>query len=187
MKVVIGLGNPGSRYVFTRHNAGYLFLDYVSEKMECSPWSGERFYMYSSCENLFLAKPSTYMNLSGSAFPYILRDFSADVHEILVVYDDVSLPLGKIRIRKSGSDGGHNGVKSIISVLERTDFPRMRIGIGLKPKGVDLASYVLSEFSDEELEKLYKVFSMAYDALLVIIKDGMDKAMSLFNSKEVVG
>ncbi len=186
MKVVVGLGNPGSKYVFTRHNAGYLFLDYLSEKMKCSPWIGERFYMYSECDNLHLVKPSTYMNLSGSAFPYILRDFSADVPDILVVYDDVSLPLGRIRIRKGGSDGGHNGIKSIISVLERTDFPRLRIGIGPKPTGVDLAEYVLSEFSDEELEKLYKVFAMAYEALSVIIKEGIDKAMSLFNSKEVV-
>ncbi len=186
MRVVIGLGNPGNQYVFTRHNTGYLFVDYVEEKMNCSPFQGERFYMFSSCGKVILVKPSTYMNLSGSAFPYVLRDFSVHTSDILVVYDDVSISLGKIRIRKGGSDGGHNGIKSVISVLETADFPRMRIGIGPKPNNEDLASYVLSEFSDRELEKLYRVFDMAYEALLVIIEDGIEKAMSLFNSREVV-
>ena len=184
--VVVGLGNPGPEYVFTRHNAGFLFVDHVREKLGCSPFEGEHLYYVSKCEKLYLVKPTTFMNLSGSAFPKIMKDLNATVEDLLVVVDDVSLPLGRIRIRKKGSDGGHNGLKSIISVLQTKDFARMRIGIGPKPEGVPLRDFVLSEFTDEELRLLYKVLDMAVGALRVIIEGGIDKAMSLFNSKEVV-
>ncbi len=185
MKAVVGLGNPGPEYTFTRHNAGFLLVDHLREKMGCSPFKGERLYYYSECSDVLLFKPATFMNLSGSAFPHILSDFSLDISEILVAYDDVSIPLGRIRIRKRGSDGGHNGVKSIIYTLQTRDFPRMRIGIGPKPQGVPLADYVLSEFDDDELRILYRVFDLAEGAVRVIIKEGIEKAMSLFNSKEV--
>ena len=182
-----GLGNPGPVYGFTRPNAGGLFVDHAREKLGCSPFKGEHLYYFSKCESLYLVKPTTFMNLSGTAFPKIMRDLNATVEDLLVVVDDVSLPLGRIRIRKRGSDGGHNGLKSIINILQTKDFARMRIGIGPKPEGVSLKDFVLSEFTDEELRLLYKVLDIAVDALRVIIEDGIEKAMSLFNSKEVVG
>ena len=185
--VVVGLGNPGPEYVFTRHNAGFLFVDHARERFGCSPFRGEHLYYVSSCERFHLVKPTTFMNLSGTAFPRIMKDLNATVEDLLVVVDDVSLPLGRIRIRKRGSDGGHNGLKSIINILQTKDFARMRIGIGPKPEGVSLKDFVLSEFTDEELRLLYRVLDMAVDALRVIIEDGIEKAMSLFNSKEVVG
>jgi len=182
---LVGLGNPGAQYVFTRHNVGYMFADFLQDKYECSPWRGERFYMYSCCAHFLIVKPLTYMNLSGEAFPYFMKKFSLNTEDLVVAYDDVWLPLGKIRIRKSGSDGGHNGLKSIISTLQTKNFKRIRIGIGPKPPEIRLAKFVLSEFSDEELAKLYKVITMAKDAFEVIIKEGIDKAMSVYNSKEV--
>jgi len=182
---LVGLGNPGAQYLFTRHNAGFMFVDYLQDKCGCSPWQGERLYMYSQCDNFILVKPLTYMNLSGEAFPYFMRKFYLKTDDLVVAYDDIWLPLGKIRIRKSGSDGGHNGIKSIINTLQTENFKRIRIGIGPKPPGMRLAEFVLSEFSDEELAKLYKVITMAKEAFEVIIKEGIDKAMSIYNSKEV--
>ncbi len=185
MKVLVGLGNPGPEYVFTRHNVGFMLADMIKERKGCSPWKGERLYLYSRCPDFSIVKPTTFMNLSGQAFPYFMRELGASIEDIIVAYDDIWLPLGRIRIRKSGSDGGHNGVKSIIEALGREDFARIRIGIGPKLQGMRLAEYVLSEFSDDELKILYDVLSMASEAFEVIIKDGIDKAMSLFNSKEV--
>lgn len=185
MYCLVGLGNPGAQYVFTRHNAGFILVDYIQNKCNCSPWQGEQLYVYSKCENSILIKPLTYMNLSGEAFPYFMRKFSLKLGDIIVAYDDIWLPLGKIRIRKKGSDGGHNGIKSVIDVLQTEEFNRIRIGIGPKPTEIRMAEFVLSEFSDEELSKLYKVITMAKEAFEVIIKDGIDKAMSLYNSKEV--
>ncbi len=185
MRVLVGLGNPGPEYVFTRHNTGFMLADMIHEKKECSPWKGEHLYMYSICKDFHIVKPLTFMNLSGQAFPYFMRKLKAKPSDIIVAYDDVALPLGKIRIRKGGSDGGHNGMKSIIDVLGTEDIARMRIGIGPKPQEMRLAEYVLSEFTDEELVVLHKVLTTACEAFEVIIKDGIDKAMSLYNQKEV--
>ncbi|MCD6449815.1 MAG: aminoacyl-tRNA hydrolase [Thermotogaceae bacterium] len=185
MYCLVGLGNPGAQYVFTRHNVGFILVDYIQNECRCSPWEGERLYIYSKCTDFILIKPTTYMNLSGEAFPYFMRKFNLKIEDMIVAYDDIWLPLGKIRIRKKGSDGGHNGIKSIIDVLETENCKRIRIGIGPKPAGMRLAEFVLGEFSDEELSKLYKVITAAKEAFEVIINDGIDKAMSMYNSKEV--
>ncbi|ABR30040.1 Aminoacyl-tRNA hydrolase [Thermosipho melanesiensis BI429] len=155
---------------------GFMFLDRIANN-----WRKKYNYEFSIKENLFLVKPLTYMNLSGEIFNYINpKDFG----DIIVVYDDVSLPLGKIRIRKKGSHGGHKGVKSIISHLG-TDFNRIRIGIGPLPDNEDLVNFVLGEFSNRELEIVNKALNLSYEALKTIVNEGIDKAMSLFNAKEV--
>ncbi len=185
MRILVGLGNPGAQYLFTRHNVGYMCVDYIQEKRGCSRWKREHLSLYSTCGNSILVKPTTYMNLSGEALPKIFEKFKCSAEDLIVIYDDVALPLGKIRIRKKGSDGGHNGIKSIINVLGTEYFIRIRVGIGPKPDGIDLASYVLSEFTQEELEKLYKVLHIVYEAAGCIIEEGVDKAMSIYNAKEV--
>ncbi|MDK2885468.1 MAG: peptidyl-tRNA hydrolase, family [Thermosipho sp. (in: thermotogales)] len=178
--LVIGLGNPGPRYAFTRHNVGFMFLDRLASNWK-KKYNFEEAKMKIENVDVLLVKPLTYMNLSGEIFNFIkIENFD----DIIVVYDDVSIPLGKIRIRKNGSDGGHNGLKSIISFIGN-QFPRIRIGIGPKPEGIGLADFVLSEFSNEELEILDKVLNLTKEALECILTEGIEKAMSKYNSLEV--
>ncbi len=174
---VIGLGNPGEKYSNTRHNVGFMLLDRMSHS-----WKKGPNYLYSDVningEKTKLIKPMTYMNLSGEVFKYIQHD------DIIVVYDDLDLPIGRLRIRKDGSAGGHNGIKSIISYIGQA-FPRIRIGIGPKPQGMDAADYVLSNFSEEEFAILDKVLEAAKEALEYITIYGLDKAMNRYNSFKV--
>lgn len=188
--VVVGLGNPGPRYAFTRHNVGFLFLDHLLKGR--GEWKHYKNFLWTSKklleqQEVVLVKPLTFMNLSGLAVLEVLRSFDVGVGDIIVVYDDASLKLGKIRIRKRGSDGGHNGMKSIIEALGTEEIARIRIGIGEKPKDVDLVSFVLGGFSEEEFAVLQKVFDVTEDALKMILTDGIDKAMSVFNASEVRG
>jgi len=178
--LVIGLGNPGPRYAFTRHNVGFMFLDRLANNWE-KRYNFEESKIKIENSEILLVKPMTYMNLSGEIFNYINPE---DFDDIIVVYDDVSIPLGKIRIRKKGSDGGHNGLKSIISYIGE-QFPRIRIGVGPKPKEIDLVNFVLSEFSNKELVILDKILNLAIEALNCIITEGINKAMSKYNSIEV--
>ncbi|MGQ9856012.1 MAG: aminoacyl-tRNA hydrolase [Fervidobacterium sp.] len=175
--IIIGLGNPGEKYENTRHNVGFMVLDKLSKS-----WKRGPNYLYSDInifgEKVRLVKPTTYMNLSGEVFKYLPHD------DIIVVYDDLDLPLGRIRIRKNGSAGGHNGIKSIISYIGQ-DFPRIRIGIGPKPQDIDAADYVLSNFSPEEFEKLEKVIEMTINAIESVISEGIDKAMNKYNSASI--
>jgi len=175
--IVIGLGNPGENYSNTRHNVGFMLLDRISHS-----WKKGPNYLYSDVningEKTKLIKPMTYMNLSGEVFKYIQHD------DIIVVYDDLDLPIGRLRIRNDGSAGGHNGIKSIISYIGQA-FPRIRIGIGPKPQGMDAADYVLSNFSKEEFAILDKVLEAAKEALEYITIYGLDKAMNRYNSFKV--
>ncbi len=180
--VIIGLGNPGPKYAFTRHNVGFMVLDRIGDK-----W--KRVEKYSYCEiNLgdeknLLVKPLTYMNLSGEIFKYLKISNKDD---IIVVYDDLDLPLGRIRLRKNGSAGGHNGIKSIISYIGQ-DFKRLRVGIGPRPEEIDTADFVLSEFSKEEFEILDKVIDRSIESLEYTIRFGIDKAMEKFNGLKDIG
>lgn len=175
--IIIGLGNPGERYKNTRHNVGFMFLDRLT-----SNWNNGPNYLYArekvAGTEVLLVKPMTYMNLSGEIFKFLPHD------DIIVVYDDLDLPLGRLRIRKGGSAGGHNGLKSIIAVVGQ-NFPRIRIGIGPKPKEVDAADYVLSNFTATEFLTLDKVLGVAINALECILTQGIDKAMSLYNSVDL--
>ncbi len=180
--VIIGLGNPGPKYAFTRHNVGFMVLDRIGVK-----W--KRAENYSYCEIILggeknlLVKPLTYMNLSGEIFKYLKISNKDD---IIVVYDDLDLPLGRIRLRKNGSAGGHNGIKSIIYYIGQ-DFKRLRVGIGPRPEEIDAAAFVLSEFSQEELEILDKVIDRSIEALEYTIQFGIDKAMEKFNGLKDIG
>jgi PTH1 family peptidyl-tRNA hydrolase len=187
MKLILGLGNPGPRYVFTKHNVGFLVVDryYEINKSNFKKISKKIFEGYYN-DDIMLVKPLTYMNLSGKIF-YELKNKYIKPEDIIVIYDDVTLDIGKIRIRPNGSAGGHNGMKSIISVLQSTDFPRIRVGIGPKPEYMDLADYVLSEFSDEEYYKINKVIDNIIPAIDMIIEGKISDAMNKFNNKNLIG
>lgn len=184
--MVVGLGNPGDKYAFTRHNAGFLFLDYISgkdnitiNKIKFKALCGEG--VVCGKRTLFLA-PQTYMNNSGEAVGEAARFYKIPPENILVCFDDISLDVGKMRIRRKGSDGGHNGLKSIIYHLQSDNFPRIKIGVGAKPHPeMDLADWVLSKFSDSDKDKLKEVFEKASEGYKLIIDGKTDIAMGKFN------
>ncbi|KAF2955498.1 aminoacyl-tRNA hydrolase [Marinitoga sp. 38H-ov] len=187
MKLIFGLGNPGPRYVFTKHNVGFLVVDryYEINKNNLKKISRKTFEGYFN-DNIMLIKPLTYMNLSGKVL-YELKNKFRNPEDIIVIYDDVTLDIGKIRIRPNGSAGGHNGMKSIISVLKSTDFPRIRVGVGPKPEYMDLADYVLSEFSNEEYYKINKVIDNIIPAIDLIVEGKISYAMNKYNNKDLSG
>lgn len=187
MKAVIGLGNPGPRYEKTRHNAGFWVVDALSEKLGVrlrrkeadalvgvGAWRGEE---------LLLAKPQTYMNESGRAVRALTARYRLLPQEILVVYDDLDLEPGVLRMRAKGSAGGHNGVRSVINYLGTQEFPRLRIGIGAVPKGTAGADYVLSEPSGQEWPHLSAAVEAAALAALEWATEGVERAMARFNKK----
>jgi PTH1 family peptidyl-tRNA hydrolase len=186
--LVIGLGNPGPRYVFTKHNVGFLALDkYEENKKNISnikKISGKNFEGFAIENDIFI-KPLTYMNASGEVLPYVFKKFGKIERSLLIIYDDIWLDLGEIRIRKSGSDGGHNGLKSIIGILKSTDFPRIRIGInnGYEHGSGNLANYVLSPFTQEEWTILDKILDNVTTAIDLILEDRINEAMNKFNGK----
>ncbi len=183
--MVVGLGNPGPRYSFNRHNVGFMTLDRYSAMNNCN-WLTRENYVFANCEDCWLLKPMTYMNLSGVAVKEFLKWSSLSANNLIVVYDDVDLPCGRLRIRKKGSSGGHKGVESIIREIGSSDFVRIRLGIGPKPRGISLADFVLQDFTDHELQIVDKVIDAALSALKVIITEGTEKAMSVYNSYEVI-
>jgi len=156
MRLVVGLGNPGKKYKSNRHNIGFAFLDSYF-KAKNLKFKKRIKYDYLILDNVIFIKPKTYMNRSGEAVTSILTKYRID--EILVIVDDIHLPIGEIRIRKSGGNGGHNGLRSIVSTLGSTEFGRIRIGVG-SPEEKDLSNYVLSDFSKEEILTLNNVFEI---------------------------
>jgi len=185
IKLIIGLGNPNIRYANTRHNVGFMFVDEAIARF--GEWieeigNGVLGKIVIDNEDIFVFKPLTYMNRSGEAIPDILQRFSIFPKEVLVVYDDLWLPLGSFRIRLKGSSGGHNGMKSIINILGTEDIPRLRIGIGPLPEGASSVNFVLSEFLEDELELLNQALEIALDSLPLIVLD-IEKAMSKYNRK----
>ena len=186
--LLVFLGNPGSRYAFTRHNAGFLTADALAEKLNVRI-DRLRFRALTvqtdiGGERVMLLKPQTYMNLSGEAVSQAAKFYRVPPERILVVSDDVSLPLGQLRIRKKGSAGGHNGLKSIISCLGTDAFPRVRLGVGGPPHpDYDMADWVLSTFRDADAETMLQTAQIAAIACVCFIKDGADKAMTRYNHK----
>lgn len=162
MYVILGIGNPGSKYRFTRHNAGFLLLDYFAEKNNLifRPAKGEYYLAagVSGSSEFVLIKPVTYVNNSGFAAVDVLEKFEVPVDNLLVVSDDLNLPFGEFRVRATGGSGGHNGISSIIEQTGRNDFPRIRIGIGSDFENGRMADYVLSKFSKEEEPVLQAIF-----------------------------
>lgn len=186
-KAVIGLGNPGPRYAFTRHNAGFMALDRLASFLETSfqhrGFHSEYGIGWLEDQPILLAKPQTYMNESGRAVKAMVDYYHFSPSDLLVLYDDVSLPLGRIRVRARGSHGGHQGLRSVLSALGTEEVPRIRIGIGAPPPGQDLVSYVLSPFSSEEWTVVRESIARAAEAVLVVLREGIATAMNRYNVK----
>ena len=186
MRLILGIGNPGKRYTFNRHNIGFMFLDYLAEKESLSflPSKGDFYYAEGSLNSseYNLIKPSTYVNNSGAAALQALQLNNVEVKDLLVIVDDINLNLGDFRVRVSGGDGGHNGISSIIYHLNSNQFPRIRIGIGDSFENGKMADYVLTNFSKEEIESLKKSFSLGIILTKEFIKGGI-KQMLDANSK----
>lgn len=187
MKLIVGLGNPGNKYAFTRHNIGFMIIDYISSFLntELKPGKGDWFGIDCNYdgEDIYLMKPTTFMNNSGTAvIDFILRN-NIDIKDILVVYDDFQIPLGTIRVRTNGSNGGHNGISSVIYHLNTLDFARMRIGIGNADliNKEDYIDFVLSNFTEEETIKIKEMMVNYKDCILSYVKEDVLNTMNRFN------
>lgn len=184
--LIVGLGNPGPKYDGTRHNTGFLMIDALAEHFNCEVRRVKFKGLYGKCkiagQDTVLLKPSTFMNLSGQSVTDAMNFFHLPPERVLLLFDDISLDVGKTRIRLKGSDGGHNGVKNIIYLSGSDHFPRMKIGIGHKPEGWDLADWVLSRFSKDEMKLLAGVAENVIAAAELILGGQADKAMNRFNS-----
>ncbi len=188
MVVIVGLGNPTREYENTRHNIGFMAIDALAEKYNISVLDCKHKALIGkgviNGYKVVLVKPLTYMNLSGEAVRAVIDYYKVDAeHELIVVYDDVSLDVGQLRIRKKGSAGGHNGIKNIISHLGSDVFLRIKIGVGEKPKGYDLADYVLGHFSKEELAVMKDSLEKVDGAVNLMLAGEVDKAMNDYNKK----
>lgn len=186
--LIVGLGNPGKKYEATRHNIGFMAVDHIAASTE-TPLKKLRFQSLTGeallgGKHILLMKPSTFMNLSGQAVREAAGFYKVPPEHILVISDDVCLDVGRMRIRKKGSDGGHNGLKNIIYLLGADTFPRIRIGVGKKPHPeMDLADFVLGRFSSEDLGILEDTFSRTADAAALIVAGKIDEAMNRYNTK----
>ncbi len=191
MYIIAGLGNPGNPYVGTRHNIGFDVIDRLASQyeipvnamkhraLEGKGWIGK--------EKVLLVKPMTYMNLSGESIRAVLDFYKEDVSRLLVIYDDVSLPMGQLRLRKKGSAGGHNGIKSIISHLGSDTFNRIKVGVGEKPEKMDLADFVLAHYTQEELPQVKAGVVRSCEAVADFLEYGMDWSMNQYNGKTAEG
>ncbi len=185
MYLIVGLGNPGKEYASTKHNTGFMVIDKIAalsgidvETVKLNALIGKGVF---DGKKVILAKPITFMNSSGDAVRPLYDYFKPE--KLIVVYDDITLDVGGIRVRKAGSAGGHNGMKSIIKCLGTQEFERVRVGIGEKPSRMDLADWVLSRFSKEEKERLDDAVDLAVDAVKLMLDDKTDEAMNRFNRK----
>jgi PTH1 family peptidyl-tRNA hydrolase len=182
VKVIVGLGNPGRQYAHTRHNVGFDVLDIIAKRRKTHNLSRQfrglvgKFDHFG--EEILLVKPQTYMNESGQTVGQIARKYNLQPEDIIVIYDDMDLPPGKLRIRARGSSGGHKGMKSIIQHIHSEDFPRIRIGIGHGGEAID---HVLTRFNRKERESMDVTLEQAADAIDMILEDGLDAAMNVFN------
>lgn len=185
--MIVGLGNPGDKYRLTRHNAGFLSLDYISQKKNAKIDRVKFKALVGECmsggKRTLLMLPQTFMNNSGEAVAEAANFYKIPPENITVIYDDISLDVGRLRIRKKGSDGGHNGIKNIIYLSGSNEFPRIKIGMGQKPDGWDLADWVLSRYSEEDMKTLSPVFDNTADALTLIMNGKIEEAMGKYNGK----
>ena len=186
--LVAGLGNPGQKYQNTRHNMGFLTVDLLAEQKgvklnKVKFKSAYNILGFAGCKCLVM-KPQTYMNLSGEAVREAAQFYKIPAERVLVIYDDVSLPVGKLRVRPSGSAGGHNGIKNIISQIGGQFFPRIKVGVGEKPPKMDLADYVLGHFSAQEREVMNESARTAVLAIETMMVEGPDAAMNKYNVRK---
>ncbi len=184
--LIVGLGNPGKDYARTRHNCGFRVVDILAEKLRCKVDKAKFQGLYGQCsyggKKLLLLKPQTYMNLSGKSVLQLSAYFHVPPQRIIVIFDDISLEPGRLRVRADGSAGGHNGIKSIIQELGSQDFPRVKVGVGAKPNpACDLADWVLSTFSASEEKALGPALERAADAALCIAEKGVPETANRYN------
>jgi len=186
VKILVGLGNPGGRYCRTRHNLGFEVVDRLAMEAEAGPWR-------AACQSdvctsrigqvpVILAKPLTFMNLSGRAVRLLMNEYDADLPDVLVILDDLNLPLGKIRVRERGSAGGHHGMESVLRALESNEIARVRLGMGEEMVPEYKTDFVLSRFSPEVKDRVEEMIGRAGAAVQTIIRDGITRAMTEFNA-----
>jgi PTH1 family peptidyl-tRNA hydrolase len=188
--VILGLGNPGREYRDTRHNVGFMTLDLVGERLGVKlDRRGQRAHIAEVARpgdrgsSILLAKPQTWMNLSGDSAAALLKRHNLRPADLWVVYDEMDIPFGTLRIRKNGSAGGHNGVKSIIGALGSNEFPRFRVGVGRPGEGPDPIDHLLSPFTDEERKRLPELLELGADAVVSSIEEGIDAGMNTYNGR----
>ena len=186
MYIIVGLGNPGAKYETTRHNMGFITIDYLSRELNI-PVNRLGFKsLYGQGviggEKVILVKPQTFMNLSGQTVKEIVDFFKVPAENLIVIYDDINIPLGKLRIRPFGSDGGHNGMKNIIYLLQSDKFPRIRVGVGMPDnEHIDIADHVLGKLTKDEISVLTDTVKNAAKAAELIITEGISSAMNKLN------
>lgn len=189
MKLIVGLGNPGTEYERTRHNVGWMVVDAFAKKFRIDLARHEKSAMTGSGRvaggSVLVAKPLTYMNLSGDSVRLLVNAYLDATQDLIVVYDDIDLPLGKLRIRPNGSAGTHNGMRSIIGELQSENFPRLRIGIGSADQG-KLRDYVLDEFTPDEQPVIDRAIAKSVDALVLFCRGDLKRAMNEFNKDDVL-
>lgn len=189
VKLIIGLGNPGSKYLWTRHNAGFMVLDRFADRVGIAVtrkafsglcgegiWSGSK---------LLLLKPQTFMNLSGRSVAPALNFHKASTSDIIVIHDDLDVPFGKVKLKSGGGHGGHNGLRSMVAELGTADFMRIRVGIG-RPLHGDVVDYVLNNWNQEEMRLLPKILDATADAVELLLSEGLPKAMSIYNNRDLI-
>lgn len=186
MKLIFCLGNPGAQYQNTRHNAGFMFADVLAEKLGCSFSDEPKFKAHTAKaeyrgEALWIVKPQTYMNLSGEALNLIKNFYKIDIKSLFCAYDDISLDSGKIRFRSKGSDGGHNGIKSIIHYAGTQEFDRLKIGIGPQPPFMKSEDFVLQNFSNEQKKLISDIMEKSAEAFLYYCVEGISKVQNKYN------
>jgi PTH1 family peptidyl-tRNA hydrolase len=188
MKMIAGLGNPGSEYARTKHNVGFMFLDALAEKLGADNWKTKYDALVAEArigtEKVLLVKPLTYMNESGRAVGPLMSWYKLAPEDLIVVHDDMDIPAGTIRIRRKGSAGGHNGMKSILYHVGDENFPRLRIGIGRPLPGWTVVKHVLAPFSEEDVPKIREAIAYLLPALECVVTDGVDLAMNRYNPKK---
>ncbi|HLR51937.1 MAG TPA: aminoacyl-tRNA hydrolase [Candidatus Avamphibacillus sp.] len=185
MKCIVGLGNPGRKYKKTRHNIGFLVIDELLHrnrwKLNKTKFNGDYALEHYQGEKVILLKPQTFMNLSGEAIRPLVDYYNIDIKDILVIYDDLDLPTGKIRLRQKGGHGGHNGIRSALEHLGQKDFKRLRIGIGRPVDATSIVDYVLSKFNKQEKEEVVSSIHKAADACEAWLENPFDQVMNEFN------
>lgn len=189
MYLLVGLGNPGKQYEHTRHNVGFDVMDAIADKYNISISEKKHKALYGKGmirgQKVVLAKPQTFMNLSGESVAELLRYYKLDPEtQMIVIFDDISLAPGAIRVRKKGSAGGHNGIKNIIAMIGNQNFQRIKVGVGEKPKGWDLADHVLGHFEAGDREKVEHAIEDAVAAAELMLQGETDRAMNDFNGKK---
>lgn len=185
MKLIVGLGNPGREYEKTRHNTGFMALDLVARELNISVTSEKFKGLYGKGnikgESVILLKPQTFMNLSGESIREAIDFYKIDKEQLIIIYDDIDIEPGIIKIRKTGGPGTHNGMKSVLQNISTKDFTRIRVGIGKPKHKNDLINYVIGNIPEEEKEILDEATTLAKDAIIEIIKNGVDNAMNKYN------